>query len=107
MSRTHQPNRRETETIKIPFSNPIRGSNNHILVTFGFDETGRQVREVFCADFRAGTDYHFLAVDACILVSRLLQHGVPVKDLLASVGQPPSLIGVLLEAAVKVEESSS
>lgn len=85
----------------------MSGKDHHILVTFGFDETERHVREVFCADFKAGTDYHHLAVDACILVSRLLQHGATAQELLDSVGRPPSLIGVLLAAAAKQEEELS
>jgi hypothetical protein len=68
------------------------GKEVHVLVTVGFDAE-YQPKEIFCADFKAGTALHAIITDACILMSRLLQHGNPPADLLDSMGEPRSLIG--------------
>lgn len=101
--RVRQSNRRYTENVLINFAMQ-GGVTSHIHVTFGFDDDERFVREVFCADFKAGSDYHLLAVDACILISRLLQHGESASSLFESVGRPLSLVGALLEAAATREK---
>lgn len=76
-----------------------------MLVTFSFvSETDRRVREVFCADFKAGSDFHTLLIDASILLSKLLQHGYTPSMLLASLSEPRSMMGSILEAAVKLEQ---
>ena len=62
------------------------------------------MREVFCADFKAGTDMHTLIVDASILVSRLLQMGLQAKHLVASLCEPPSIVGSIARAAAKLDE---
>jgi hypothetical protein len=71
------------------------GKTKRILVTVGFDDAG-QPREVFCADFKAGTAMHAVIMDACILLSRLLQHGDLPQDLYKALcDKPPSVIGAI------------
>ncbi len=80
------------------------GNEQRLIVTFGFDAS-HKVREVFCADFKAGTDMHTMIVDACVLLSLLLQHGYDVTDLTGKLaGSPWSILGTLVNAAVKVEK---
>src|SRR5690348_2268871 len=95
MTRTKLRDRRASETRKITirFAN---GKEQKILITIGFDDAG-EPKEVFCADFKAGTDLHPLIMDACILVSRCLQHGDSGADLLASMCEGPSLIGGIVQ----------
>jgi len=82
------------------------GGEIHMLVTFGYYGAGdHRVREVFCADFKAGSDQHTLVIDASIVVSRLLQTGVTPRALLSSLSEPRSIIGSILEAAAELEES--
>ncbi len=78
-----------------------RGQVQPLQVTFGLDAETGTVREVFCADFKAGSDNHAVITDACVLLSRLMQHGTPLDELAASLCSPPSLIGVIAAAAAK------
>lgn len=96
MSRTQLSDRRPAVTQRVDVA--VGTKRVHVLVTYGFDSTGC-VKEVFCADFKAGTDLHAIIVDACILISRLLQHGYTPQQLLATLTAPPSLLGCLLAAA--------
>jgi hypothetical protein len=94
MTRAKLPDRRSSETHRITF----RSENGHeqkILITIGFNDNGAP-KEVFCADFKAGTTLHSIVMDACILVSRCLQHGDDPAELSASMCQGPSLIGVII-----------
>ncbi len=106
MSRSRLPDRRPSVTQRVTH---VLSSGDEIsmLVTFSFPEEGsRDIREIFCADFKAGSDFHTLVIDASILVSRLLQHGNTPSQLLASLSEPTSIIGSILKAAVAVEENS-
>jgi hypothetical protein len=76
------------------------GKEVHVLITVGFDEEG-EPKEVFCASFKSGTTMNSIVMDACILFSRLLQHGDLPPDLLASMCQPPSLIGAIAAAVAE------
>ncbi len=73
------------------------GREIKLVVTIGFSNDGN-ASEVFCADFRAGSDNQALVMDACILLSRLLQHGDTPAELLQSMCSPPSLIGTICKA---------
>lgn len=75
-----------------------------LIITVGYNEN-REIKEVFCADFKAGSDNHAVVMDSCILLSRLLQHGDTPKQLLESMCLPLSLIGTICAALVKEEES--
>jgi hypothetical protein len=88
--------RRYSVNMHVPFVTP-QGRMIKLLVTIGFDDSHRP-REVFCADFKAGSDLHAVVMDACILLSRLLQHGDSPAELFASMCSPPSLIGTIAHA---------
>ena len=90
-------NRRINRTLKITWPQ-ASGRVSSVIVTIGIDRRGR-VKEMFCADFKTGSDHFGIITDACILFSRLLQHGDTPKQLLDSMCIPPSLIGCLAQAA--------
>jgi len=107
MSRQQLPDRRPNVTAKIVHTNAA-GYTKNLLVTFGFGEEGpartRRVREVFCADFKEGTDLHTLITDACVCLSLLLQHGYDAKVLRSKfMPAPKSLLHTLIDAAVELE----
>lgn len=79
------------------------GASKHVLATFGFGEDGR-VREMFCADFKAGTGVQVLVMDACVMASTILQHGQTAKQLSAMLTQGPSLIGALVAEAARIDK---
>jgi hypothetical protein len=95
--------RRASETRKIQFAYE-NGKEQGILITVGFDEGG-EPKEVFCADFKAGTTLHSIVMDACILFSRLLQHGDLPVELFASMCRPPSLIGAIAATIAEYQRS--
>jgi len=64
---------------------------------------GGSIREVFCSDFKAGSDQQSVVMDACILLSRLLQHGDAPAEILASMCSPFSLIGSIANAITEEE----
>jgi hypothetical protein len=78
------------------------GRPKHVLVTFGFNQKKR-ISEVFCADFKVGTEAHAIVVDACILLSRLFQHGDTPKEVAAALGEG-SLIKSIATAAAEEDE---
>ena len=79
------PPRRLTETRRVEH---VRSDGNAtpILVSVGYREDDPLTPiEVFYAEgFRSGADLEFLTQDACVLVSLLLQHGVPPARIAAS-----------------------
>jgi hypothetical protein len=79
------------------------GKTQEVIVTVGFDLEGKP-REVFCADWKSGAAMHSIVIDACILLSRLLQHGDSPADLAVTLCQPPSVLGAI---AAHVASSSS
>lgn len=98
MSRTQLPPRRFSVQKVVRYVKPNGDDTTKLQVTIGFDPTTAQAREVFCADFKAGSEFHAIIVDACILLSRLLQHGDTPAQLLATLSSPPSLVGTLIKA---------
>lgn len=86
--------RRQSETRKITFTHISSGKEQSILITVGFNDDGVP-KEVFCADFKAGTDLHALVMDACILISRCLQYGDTAVELAEAMCKGPSLIGTI------------
>lgn len=76
-----------------------------LLITVGFDKYTGKVQEVFCADFKAGSDLHAIVMDACILFSRLLQHGDTPAELAASMCSPPSMLGTIAAAVAAIEKA--
>jgi hypothetical protein len=99
------PTRRAASTIWV--EHITANSTHRIAVTYGYAETEHppRIREVFCADFKAGSDQHAFVQDACVLLSVLLQTGHDVSWLLAKMGGQRSLIGALL-AAMRDEEEN-
>lgn len=104
MTRATLRDRRASLTIKIKHRLPDGKEMDGILMTVGFDEFHRKVKEIFCASFKAGTEMNVLCADACVLTSLLLQHGYSAKELTARLAEGPSLIGTLLQAAAKIDE---
>jgi len=102
MTRTALPDRRRNVTEKVQHL-LTNGETRNLLVTFGFDRHGR-VREMFCADFKEGTDLHGLIGDGCMAVSLLLQHGHNIEDIVRKMQpEPKSILRTLAEAAARVE----
>lgn len=109
MSRIPLPDRRPNVTAKVDhvFAG---GRTQKLIVTFGLDAEALKnrkilVREIFCADFKEGTDLHTLITDACVCLSLLLQHGYSVSAVLAKMASAPkSLLYSLVEAAVQLEQ---
>lgn len=99
MARTKLPDRRQCTNVTLTHT-LAGGKEVKFIATFGLDGWN-QVREVFCADFRAGSDQHAIIMDACILLSRLLQHGDTPAEILASMCSPHSLIGTIACAIVR------
>ncbi len=103
--RTKLNDRRFSTTLKV-HHRIASGDEIKLLITVGYEDPKRSIpREVFCADFKAGSDNHQLIMDACILLSRLLQHGDTPEDLVRSMCNPPSLIGTI--AAVILREQGT
>lgn len=96
MPRTRLNDRRPSITRTLNFLQE-NGNVTKILITIGFDAQEKP-REVFCADFKAGTTLHSIVMDACVMFSRLLQYGDTPAELLQSVCIPPSLIGQIAAA---------
>jgi hypothetical protein len=98
MTRERLPDRRHSLTVRVPVTLD-GGKEQVVLATIGFaDVEMTQPREVFCADFKAGTAMHAVMTDGCILLSRLLQHGDLPSELVASMCQPPSVLGSVAAA---------
>ena len=87
MARIPPPQRRASLTRTVPVV--MSGKEVKIHVTVGFsDDAMTNPIEVFCADFKAGSDSHAIVMDACILFSRLLQNGEGPMDLAKSLAHP-------------------
>ena len=99
MTRERLPNRRQAETVV------IEHGGMRFEVTIGFYPDGRP-GEVFTHGAKAGSTMDGLLDDTCILVSRLLQHGVTAGDLAGSMGrlgnsEPASVIGAVIDLVAK------
>lgn len=84
-SRRTPPARRLTETRRVEHVRSD-GVVTPILVSVGYAETDplRPVEVFYAEGFRSGADLEFLTQDACVLVSLLLQHGVPPERIAGS-----------------------
>ena len=69
-------------------------------VTYGFEDG--VIREVFTSTPKSGTDFEALAIDACILLSHLLQLGYSIGDI-ASRRLSQSFIGTIAKAGARLE----
>lgn len=100
MARQVLNSRRPSETFAVPVQMDF--VEVKVLVTVGFDAAGNPM-EVFCASFKAGTSLHAIVMDACILLSRLLQHGDGPSAVLRGMCQPYSLVGRIAEEVARYE----
>ena len=98
MPRVKLPNRRPNLTKEV-FVTLDGDKKIKLLVTIGFD-FNNQPMEVFCADFKAGTAMHTIIMNACIIMSRLLQHGNTPQEIYKALAQPPSVLGEIAKAMV-------
>jgi hypothetical protein len=103
MSRTRLPNRRPSLNFRVKVIS-CSGRDFSVTVTAGVDEYDK-IQEVFCADFKAGSDNQAFVQDACILLSRLLQHGDLLEDITGSMCEPPSLIGTIVRALLHAQNN--
>lgn len=99
--------RTKLETRRISMNRPVHfhaenGKEVKMLITIGFDQQYRP-KEVFCASFKAGTVMNAVVSDACILLSRLLQHGDDPTELAESMSSPPSMIGAIAVAVTEAK----
>ena len=99
--RTKLPSRRSSVNLDIIYK-IADGKEINLLITVGYNEE-HKIHEVFCANWKSGSDNHALVMDACILLSRLLQHGDTPLELVASMCSPPSLIGTIAQAILREE----
>lgn len=81
------------------------------LVTVGFDRAGI-AREVFVGSVKPGGFVGIWAQDSCIVLSKLLQHGIDARELLASMAPrhaflagEPSFIAALLAFTADMQEA--
>lgn len=92
MTREKLPDRRSSLTIRVPYQ------SINLLLTVGWnaEDPERRLRGVFCASFSAGSDTQTIVVDACILLSRLYQHGdTPAEVAETLKSDTPSLLGTI------------
>jgi hypothetical protein len=101
MPRARLPDRRPSLTLPVTYQT-ASGKALRVLVTFGFDEH-RHIREIFTADFKAGSDNNALMSDACVLLSLQLQHGYRPQELADRLCDPPSLLGTILRLAATID----
>ena len=111
MTLTTLSSRRSGATVKVRWGD-TGGPDHVLLATFGYD-LDRRVREVFVASFRAEGGIVAMANDACIFLSRCLQHGDAIAELAVACvenrgegqpsGPPASMIGAIARAGVEVQ----
>lgn len=106
--RTKLPNRRPSMTTV------IEHGNFKFHVSFGFDKEGF-IRETFCAENQLlGSELHALITDGCILISRALQNGDELEQLVKSLGEnrmegeskgpPASPLGAIVRKLLQIEQ---
>lgn len=95
--RNKLPARRPSQTVKTVVT--LDGKEHRILLTVGFrDYAMTQPAEVFCSSFKVGTSMNAILSDACVLMSRLFQHGDPPAEIAATLCEPRSVVGAIAEA---------
>jgi hypothetical protein len=104
MARHQLPDRRPAVTVLATWQ--TEGGGHKIHLTAGYDLEGR-LREVFYADGqKTGAGLRDVVQDACVLVSLLLQHDVPLDQIAKSMASetiyfktvPTTIIGTIVRA---------
>lgn len=98
------PNRRPSVNWKVRrpvnFAEPAAGEST-FFVTVGFDPETLQPQDVFYAEgFRSGSDLEFTTVDACIVISVAMQHGVPPEAMVRSLSHRELADGTFGDASI-------
>lgn len=95
MTRTHLPNRRQSETVEFTHE------GHRLTASVSYDRQGRPL-EVFLSAGKVGTGIEHAARDLAVVTSLALQHGVPLATLQHALtrldnGKPAGPMGVLLD----------
>ena len=100
MTRVKMPDRRIADTRELEFG------SMRFSVTVGLYPDGRP-GEVFARGGKAGSQLDGLVDDACVVVSRLLQHGEAPAILVRCLGrdgdQPASVIGAIADVVAEID----
>ncbi len=91
------PSRRLTETRKITTPD---GHNIHLSVGYDPKEDGRPREVFYSAGFKSGSQLEFQVQDACVLISRLLQHGHEAADVAKSLSRSEQPDGAMNYASI-------
>lgn len=86
----------------------VEHNGMHFFLTFGYYDDGR-IGEVFAAGNKQGSEMQHLIDDSCIMISIMLQHGLPATVVERSMGtvpcgfdgkdeRPASVLGTILAA---------
>lgn len=105
MGRHKLPARRPSLTLRVAVTLD-EGIQWTLLLTIGFRDDAHKVpAEVFCSSFKTGTSINAIVSDACVLLSRLYQHGDSPQDIADSLSEPPSLVGQIAAIVASISES--
>ena len=108
-ARHRLPSRRPSVTVTVVWQ--TEGAEFPFFVTMGFDPADNRLREVFYADGqKSGAQLQASIIDACILISRLLQYGDTPEAILRGMStvplwggeeKPASVVGAVVAAVVE------
>lgn len=102
MIRHKLPARRPSITLRVP-ATLDDGIQWTLLLTIGFHDYGHKIpAEVFCSSFKVGTAMNSIVSDACVLLSRLYQHGDSPQDIADSLCEPASLVGQIANIVASI-----
>lgn len=104
MPRDKLPSRRHSENVELTLG------RTSVTVQLGYDPEG-QVKEVFCATNKFGSDADTAIRDVAVLISFLLQYGCDMQeviDVLASdtYGNPEGVAGMIARHIVKESKAN-
>lgn len=105
-ARERPPNRRPNETRTVTWSDDL--GTHELHVTLGLYDDGR-LAEVFCRFRKSGSLLEAICDEACQLISRLLQRGCDLDEILRGLGfrddgQAETPLGVVARVLVDFEE---
>lgn len=102
MTRSRLPNRRAQETFD------LEHDGQRYSVSLGFHDDGRP-GEAFIQSHRRGTAIEAAARDSAILISLMIQHGLPLDEIRHGLtrdshGHPASIIGAVVDAVSRAQQ---